>query len=94
MNSKEITLDAMRRLGFSEAARFQTKVESDSISGTEVIANENVIPRWRPGPYSEDACVRYEDQVYRVTQAHDSTSNSGWTPAAAVSLFEIYSQLN
>ena len=60
------------------------------MSGTEIIDQELFVPEWKPANYQTvGAPVRYEGQVYKVLQVHDSTSNPDWTPAATPALWSI-----
>ena len=60
------------------------------MSGTEIIDQEIFIPEWKPADYQTvGAPVRYAGQVYKVLQAHDSTSNPDWTPAATPALWSV-----
>lgn len=51
-----------------------------------VLANVNLLPEWEPGAqYTAGKKLQYGGVVYKVLQTH--TSQSGWEPDAAVSLF-------
>lgn len=51
-----------------------------------VLANVNLLPEWEPGvQYTAGKKLQYGGVVYKVLQTH--TSQSGWEPDAAVSLF-------
>ena len=63
--------------------------EAPELTDTEVIEQELFIPTWREGPQIFEAPVKYEGQVYRVLQAHDSTGKPDWNPAASPALFSI-----
>ena len=66
------------------------KEQGKGMSGTEIIDQEIFIPEWKPADYQTvGAPVRYEGQVYKVLQAHDSTANPDWTPAATPALWSI-----
>ena len=60
------------------------------MSGTEIIDQELFVPDWKPANYQTvGAPVRYEGQVYKVLQAHDSTSNPDWTPDTQPALWSV-----
>ena len=64
--------------------------QAEGMSGTEIIDQELFVPDWKPANYQTvGAPVHYEGQVYKVLQAHDSTSNPDWTPAATPALWSI-----
>lgn len=66
------------------------KEQGESMSGAEIIDQELFVPEWKPANYQTvGAPVRYEGQVYKVLQAHDSTANPDWTPAATPALWSI-----
>ena len=66
------------------------KEQGKGMSGTEIIDQEIFIPEWRPADYQTvGAPVCYEGQVYKVLQAHDSTANPDWTPAATPALWSV-----
>lgn len=66
------------------------KEQGESMSGTEIIDQELFVPDWKPANYQTvGAPVRYEGQVYKVLQAHDSTSNPDWTPDTQPALWSI-----
>ena len=66
------------------------KEQGESMSGTEIIDQELFVPEWKPANYQTvGAPVRYEGQVYKVLQVHDSTSNPDWTPAATPALWSV-----
>lgn len=66
------------------------KEQGKGMSGTEIIDQEIFVPEWKPANYQTvGALVRYGGQVYKVLQAHDSTSNPDWTPAATPALWSV-----
>ena len=80
--------EALRILAKENA--LQLKTQGGSMSGTEIIDHEIFVPEWKPANYQTvGAPVCYEGQVYKVLQAHDSTSNPDWTPAATPALWSI-----
>ena len=80
--------EAMRIFAKENALRL--KEQGKGMSGTEIIDQEIFIPEWKPADYQTvGAPVRYEGQVYKVLQAHDSTANPDWTPAATPALWSI-----
>ena len=60
------------------------------MSGTEIIDQELFVPEWKPANYQTvGAPVRFDGQVYKVLQAHDSTSNPDWTPDTQPALWSV-----
>lgn len=75
---------------FAKETALHLKTQGESMSGTEIIDQEIFIPEWRPADYQTvGAPVCYEGQVYKVLQAHDSTANPDWTPAATPALWSV-----
>lgn len=83
----ELLIQAMYAYGRSKA--LELRENAPQLTDTEIIEQETFIPTWREGPQVLNAVVRHEGQVYRVLQAHDSTGNPAWNPAAAPALFGI-----
>ena len=80
--------EALRILAKENALHLKT--QGEGMSGTEIIDQEIFIPEWKPADYQTvGAPVCYEGQVYKVLQAHDSTANPDWTPAATPALWSI-----
>lgn len=80
--------EAMRIFAKENALRL--KEQGEGMSGTEIIDQELFVPEWKPANYQTvGAPVRFDEQVYKVLQAHDSTSNPDWTPAATPALWSI-----
>ena len=67
----------------------ELRANASQLTDTEIIDQELFIPTWREGQQVLNAVVQYEGQVYRVLQAHDSTGNSAWNPAATPALFGV-----
>ncbi len=66
------------------------KEQGKGMSGTEIIDQEIFVPEWKPANYQTvGASVHYEGQVYKVLQAHDSTSNPDWTPDTQPALWSV-----
>ncbi len=60
------------------------------MSGTEIIDQELFVPEWKPANYQTvGAPVKFDGQVYKVLQAHDSSQTPDWTPAATPALWSI-----
>lgn len=58
----------------------------DSASDADALNAVAIYPAWREGvTYTTGQRVRYDGTLYRVLQGH--TSQAGWTPDAAPSLF-------
>ena len=80
--------EAIRILAKENALHLKT--QGESMSGTEIIDREIFIPEWKPANYQTVGTpIRYEGQVYKVLQAHDSTSNPDWTPDTQPALWSI-----
>ena len=66
------------------------KEQGKGMSGTEIIDQELFVPEWKPANYQTvGAPVRFDGQVYKVLQAHDSTSNPDWTPDTQPALWSV-----
>ena len=75
---------------FAKETALHLKTQGESMSGTEIIDQEIFVPEWKPANYQTvGAPVRYGGQVYKVLQAHDSTANPDWTPAATPALWSV-----
>jgi len=80
--------EAIRILAKENALHLKT--QGESMSGTEIIDREIFIPEWKPANYQTVGTpIRYEGQVYKVLQAHDSTANPDWAPASQPALWSI-----
>ena len=66
------------------------KEQGKGMSGTEIIDQELFVPEWKPANYQTvGAPVKFDGQVYKVLQAHDSSQTPDWTPAATPALWSI-----
>ena len=66
------------------------KEQGESMSGTEIIDQELFVPEWKPANYQTvGAPVKFDGQVYKVLQVHDSTSNPDWTPDTQPALWSV-----
>ena len=75
---------------FSKQNAQHLKEQGESMSGTEIIDQELFVPEWKPANYQTvGAPVRFDGQVYKVLQAHDSTSNPDWTPDTQPALWSV-----
>ena len=75
---------------FSKQNAQHLKEQGKGMSGTEIIDQELFVPEWKPANYQTvGAPVKFDGQVYKVLQAHDSTSNPDWTPAATPALWSV-----
>lgn len=62
------------------------KSVSATLSDTEALEAVSLFPAWVSGKsYAEDDRVKYDGNLYKCLQAH--TSQDGWTPTAAPSLW-------
>ena len=75
---------------FSKQNAQHLKEQGESMSGTEIIDQELFVPEWKPANYQTvGAPVKFDGQVYKVLQAHDSTSNPDWTPDTQPALWSV-----
>lgn len=75
---------------FSKQNAQHLKEQGESMSGTEIIDQELFVPEWKPANYQTvGAPVKFDGQVYKVLQAHDSSQTPDWTPAATPALWSI-----
>ena len=92
MDNKSIVLNAMRSQGAADAAALAAKSVDGDADGTTLIAAEHQIPTWRQRDFTDvpiGTPYRYNGQVYKLWQAHDSTNQPDWNPDKAVSLWDI-----
>ena len=88
MINKEMVKEALAMYGKAKATELRSS--ANTMSGTEIIDQELFVPEWKPANYQTvGAPVKFDGQVYKVLQAHDSTSNPDWTPAATPALWSI-----
>lgn len=59
-------------------------------SPAEINENPAAIRTWNEGAYSIGNVRMYEGNPYKCVQAHDSTGNPAWNPAAVPSLWMQY----
>lgn len=73
----------------TRAREMRSQMEADAASFDDTLALERIewFPIWNENEveYKEGDRVRYEDLLYKCLQGH--TSQSTWTPAAAVSIW-------
>jgi hypothetical protein len=90
LTNKDYVISALRKIGKQQASDLREKTVAGSMTATELIAQETSIPTWRQGSYNTvGAPVQLDGQVYKVTQAHNSTANPDWKPGVAYSLFDL-----
>lgn len=87
MLDSEILSIVMYNYGREKA--LELREEAPTLTDTEIIDREDFIPHWKEGPQIVGAPVQYNEQVYRVLQAHDSTGNPSWNPIDTPALFSI-----
>lgn len=85
--ANDLLNEAMYNYGRKKA--LELREEALTLTDSEIIGQDVFIPHWKEGPQVLNAPLQYEGQVYRVIQAHDSTGNPGWNPAAVPALFSI-----
>lgn len=59
-------------------------------SPVEINENPAAIRPWKEGTYAIGDVRMHEGNPYKCVQAHDSTGNPGWNPAAAPALWMQY----
>lgn len=75
-----ITIEHARHL------RAMIEKAANSLTDNEALQAVELFPAWAAGnAYIVDDRVKYKDVLYKVLQAH--TSQAGWEPDVAVSLF-------
>ena len=75
-----ITIEHARHL------RAMIEKAANSLTDNEALQAVELFPAWAAGnTYIVDERVKYKDVLYKVLQAH--TSQAGWEPDVAVSLF-------
>lgn len=79
MTSKELVLDRMRRLGYSDASALRAQAEA--LDGTEIISREGCVPNFVPGKdysgWPVGAPVADGGQVWQLIQPYDSAAHPG-----------------
>ena len=68
----------------------QELAQAGSLNGSKAVACEGIFPVWEPGAYVIGDVRRFNNQVWRCCQAHDSTGQPGWEPGAAAALWAPY----
>ena len=68
----------------------QELAQAGSLNGSKAVACEGIFPVWEPGAYVIGDVRRFNNQVWRCCQAHDSTGQPGWEPGAAPALWAPY----
>lgn len=89
--NKEQALASVRLCAAYRAESLRAAAIAKTITPTEIIANEEYVPDWKPRNYpTVGEPVQHDGQVYKVLQAHNSTGNDGWFPNGNTALFEVY----
>lgn len=68
----------------------QELAQAGSLNGSKAVACEAVFPEWEAGAYVVGDIRRFNNQVWRCCQAHDSAGQTGWEPGAAAALWAPY----
>lgn len=84
---RDVFIEAAYNYGRTKA--LELRAAAPELTDTQVIDQELFIPTWKEGRQTVGNPVRYEGQVYRTLQTHDSTGNPSWNPAANPALFGI-----
>lgn len=79
--------NAMYNYGREKA--LELRADAPNLTDTEIIDQELFVPTWREGYQPLNAIIKYEEQVYRVIQEHDSTGNPSWNPVDTPALFSV-----
>ena len=61
--------------------------QSGELKGDWAVACEGLFPVWGPGAFSLGQVRRWEGQLWRCCQAHDSTGQAGWEPGNVPALW-------
>lgn len=82
--------EAQRQQFFEMRKALDGFVAKIADSPAEINDNPAAIRPWKEGAYAMGDVRVYEGNPYKCVQAHDSTGNSGWNPAAAPALWMQY----
>ena len=84
--------DELKARGAADAAVLAARAVSGDADGTELTASQDTIPTWRQRDFSQvpvGTPYKWNGVVYKLWQQHDATSQPGWTPDQAVSLWDV-----
>lgn len=84
--------DELKARGAADAAALAARAVSGDADGTELTASQDTIPTWRQRDFSQvpvGTPYKWNGVVYKLWQQHDATSQPGWTPDQAVSLWDV-----
>ena len=91
MDSKEYVLAMMRSTGESKARALRES--AGTMTGTEIIAQEDYVPDWRQdGDYTAAPVgtpVQDAGQVYTLLQPHNAAHYPGTSPASLAALWRV-----
>ena len=82
--------DAQRAQFFAMRKALDGFVAKIVDSPAEINENPAAIRLWHEGPFEVGDVRMYEGNPYKCVQAHDSTGNPAWNPAAAPALWMQY----
>lgn len=90
----EVALAGLKDKGKADAAALAALAVAGEVDGTYLIDHEAEIPTWRQRAFNTDETpvgkpYKYNGQVYKLWQQHDSTNQPNWNPESAVSLWDI-----
>lgn len=81
-------LDTMRNQGRADALALGER--APTMDGTEIIAEESIIPQWSPtGNYPTGVAVKDEGQVYTLLMPHRAADNPGVRPINLRSIYDL-----
>ena len=84
--------EAMREKGTRDARTLAAQAVASEADGTALIDQEEKIPTWRQRDFSDvpvGTPYKWQGQVYKLWQQHDSTQQPDWSPDKAVSLWDV-----
>ena len=89
MITRQEILNQAREAG--KEAALDLAARAPEMIGTEIIDEQDSVPAWNASTnYTQIGCpVQYNDQVYTLLQAHNSSYYAGQTPASLPALWSI-----
>ena len=81
-------------MSIESARKFRAAARSAFVSAdrtaTEMVAADVLFDGWTTGAYALGDVRRYDGQLWRCCQAHDSTGNASWCPGSVPALWAPY----
>ena len=84
-----ITVEQAREIRAKMQELMRIAAGGEAATNDQIIQTETLADVWSEGSYALNDIRRYNGQVWRCCQAHDSTGNPGWYPGAAPSLWTL-----